>query len=222
MINNAITNKRLVAILPLAPLFCHLRAPKMPLTCNAVATFTILKAPTMDFLPTTLLPANTLVYNLVLNTIIFNLAYVWLLKTHMHKIAPVHVVLPILLLESMRHLGLMFLTPGVVGAGIPMQFAWPTAVGDCLAAALAMLAAVLIQRRSRFAMTVLMTFSIVGTLDFIMAIALNRIYQPNIYLGAAYWIPAFWVPMLLVCHRILFGILITLRKTGSNLYSAAA
>jgi hypothetical protein len=175
----------------------------------------------MDFLPTTLLPANILVYNLVLNTLIFNLAYVWLLKPHMHKIAPVHVVLPILLLESMRHLGLMFLTPGVVGAGIPLQFAWPTAVGDCLAAALAMLAAVLIQRRHRFAMPALVTFSIVGTLDFIMAIALNRIYQPNIYLGAAYWIPAFWVPMLLVCHRILFGSLITLRRTGGNLYTAS-
>jgi hypothetical protein len=87
----------------------------------------------MNFLPTSLLPPNILVYNLVLNVIIFNLAYVWLLKPHMHKIAPVHVLMPILLLESMRHLGLMFLTPDVVGAGIPLVFAWPTAVGDCIA-----------------------------------------------------------------------------------------
>ncbi len=175
----------------------------------------------MDFLPTTLLPTNTLIFNLLLNTLIFNLAYVWLLKPHMSKIAPVQVVIPILLLESMRHLGLMFLTPGVVGAGIALQFAWPTAVGDCIAASLAMLAAVLIQRRSRYAMPALAVFSVIGTLDFVMAIALNRIYQPNVFLGAAYWIPAFWVPMLLVCHRILFGILITLRRTGGTLYAAA-
>lgn len=175
----------------------------------------------MDFLPTTLLPANTLIFNLVLNTLIFNLAYVWLLKPHMDKIAPVRVVMPILLLESMRHLGLMFLTPGVVGAGIPLQFAWPTAVGDCIAAALAMTAAVLIQRRSPFALRALLVFSIVGTADFIMAIVLNRMYQPNVHLGAAYWIPAFWVPLLLVCHRILFGILITLRRTGNDLYTVA-
>jgi hypothetical protein len=175
----------------------------------------------MDFLPTTLLPANTLVFNLVLNTVIFYLAFAWLLKPHMGKIAPIHVLTPILLLESMRHLGLMFLTPGVVSAGIPMQFAWPTAVGDCIAACLAMLAAVLLQKRHRFAIPALWTFAVVGTADFLMAIALNRIYQPNVYLGAAYWIPAFWVPMLLVCHVIVFHVLSTLRRNKASLYSPA-
>jgi hypothetical protein len=176
----------------------------------------------MDFLPNTLLPANTLVYNLILNTVIFYLAYKWLLKPHMGNIAPVHVLTPILLLESMRHLGVMFLTPGVVGAGIPMQFAWPTAVGDCIAASLAMLAAVLLQKRHRWTMPALWTFAIVGTADFVMAIVLNRIYQPNIFLGAAYWIPAFWVPMLLVCHRIVFDVLISVRRGQAGLYAPAS
>jgi hypothetical protein len=174
----------------------------------------------MDLLPNTLLPANTLVVNLILNTIIFYLGYRWILKPHMASIAPIHVLTPILLLESMRHLGVMFLTPGVVGAGIPMQFAWPTAVGDCIAACLAMLSAVLIQRRSRFAIPTLWTFAVIGTADFIMAIALNRIYQPNVFLGAAYWIPAFWVPMLLVCHSIVFDVLLSLRRSGGSLYTA--
>lgn len=34
-------------------------------------------------------------------------------------------MLPVLLLHSFRHLGLMFLAPGATYAGIPPQFAYP-------------------------------------------------------------------------------------------------
>jgi hypothetical protein len=53
---------------------------------------------------------------------------------------PRTVLLPILLLDSFRHLGLMFLAPGATYPGIPSQFAYPATVGDLVAALLAMAA----------------------------------------------------------------------------------
>ena len=44
------------------------------------------------------------------------------------------VMTPILLLHAFRHLGLMFLAPGAVHAGIPTRFAVQAAYGDFLAA----------------------------------------------------------------------------------------
>jgi hypothetical protein len=166
-----------------------------------------------------LLPFNVLVLNLVSSTVVFYLAYRWLLKPHLANFAPQTVVMPILMLQSLRYLGLMFLTQGVVGDGIPMAFAWPTAVGDCIAASLALTTAYLIQKKSRFAHPMLWVFGVFGTLDFVMAITLSRIFQPNAFLGAAYWIPAFWVPMLLVGHAIIFAVLRQMRQTGGDLFS---
>jgi hypothetical protein len=73
---------------------------------------------------------NTLVINVVLSAIIFNLAYRWFLKPMLPKLNPAVVLVPILLLHSMRHLGLMFVTTGVTSPDIPAQFALPAAAGD--------------------------------------------------------------------------------------------
>ena len=59
------------------------------------------------------------------------------------------VVLPILLLHALRHLGLMFLAPGAVYPGIPQQFTYPAALGDLLAAVLALIAIPAVVRRSQ-------------------------------------------------------------------------
>jgi hypothetical protein len=48
--------------------------------------------------------------------------------------------LPSLILHSFRHLGLMFLAPGATYPGIPMRFAYPAALGDFVAAVLAVVA----------------------------------------------------------------------------------
>ena len=82
------------------------------------------------------------------------------------------VLLPILLLHSFRHLGLMFLAPGAIYAGMPAQFAYPAAFGDLLA-----------------------------------AISLATLFGAPDFMGAAYWIPDFWVPALLVTHYLAFVVL---------------
>ena len=117
------------------------------------------------------------------------------------------ILLPILLLHSLRHLGLMFLMRGAIYPGMPPQFAYPAAIGDLITAALAFTAIPAVAANRPAGQTLVWIFNVVGTLDLIAAITLATIYNAPIYMGAAYWIPAFWVPLLLVTHYITFLVL---------------
>jgi hypothetical protein len=156
---------------------------------------------------------NILTVNLLLNTLVFGIAARLYLMPKLAALEPRTVVLPILLLHSTRHLGLMFLAPGAALPGVPAQFAYPAAFGDLIAAVLALIAIPAVVTRSRFARPLVALFNIEGTLDLILAIALATIYDAAPYMGPAYWIPAYWVPALLVTHYVVF-VLLGKRWTG--------
>jgi hypothetical protein len=164
-----------------------------------------------------LLPLSPLAINLLLSLGVFYLAYHWLLKPHLATIKPIHVLTPILLLHALRHLGVLFVSPGVASPDIPWQFAWPAAAGDFIAAILALIAVTLLQRKSSFAIPALWIFNILGSLDFASSIILSRIFQASNFLGAAYWIPVFWVPMLIVGHIVIFKLLGMLKRGEASL-----
>jgi hypothetical protein len=149
-----------------------------------------------------------LTINLVCSTLVFGLA-AWLYVMPRLPHASARAVLqPILLLHGLRHLGLMFLTPGATLPGIPAAFAVPAAYGDMLASVLAIIAFVAISAGSPLAKPLVWLFSIEGTVDLMIAIALATAHDVEKYMGAAYWIPAFWVPALLVTHYIAFVVLV--------------
>ncbi|HKA42220.1 MAG TPA: hypothetical protein VKF40_09550 [Burkholderiales bacterium] len=151
---------------------------------------------------------NILTANLVLSTLVFWVAARIYVVPRLHELRPQAVLLPILLLHSFRHLGLMFLAPGAVYAGIPQQFAFPAAFGDLLAAVLALAAILAIAKGLGAARALVWVFNIEGTADLITAIVLATVYEASPYMGPAYWIPAFWVPALLVTHYIAFVVLL--------------
>ena len=151
---------------------------------------------------------NILTVNLVFSTLVFGLAAKIYVLPRLHELKPQTVLLPILLLHSFRHLGLMFLTPGATYAGIPPQFAYPAAFGDLLAALLALVAVPAVVRNAKASQALVWTFNVEGTLDLIAAASLATIYRASDYMGAAYWIPAFWVPALLVTHYVTFVVLL--------------
>jgi hypothetical protein len=150
---------------------------------------------------------NILTVNLVFSTVVFAVAAKLYLIPMLDRLEPRSVVLPILLLHALRHLGLMFLASGAVFPGMPAQFAYPAAVGDLIAAVLALIALCAVVRRSRFARPLVALFNVVGTLDLVLAISLATIYRAAPHMGPAYWIPAFWVPALLVTHYVVFVVL---------------
>ena len=114
---------------------------------------------------------------------------------------------PLLILHSFRFIGLAFLVPGVVSTGLPSAFAHSAAYGDIIAAILAMLALILLPSAS--GVVIAWIFNIWGTADLF-----NAFYQANHaglmagQLGAAYFIPTFIVPLLLITHGLAFRILL--------------
>jgi hypothetical protein len=151
---------------------------------------------------------NILTVNLLFSTLVFWIAARIYILPRLPERRPQHVLLPILLLHSLRHLGLMFLAPGAIYAGMPQQFAYPAAFGDLLAALLALIAIPAVAQEARSARLLVWLFNLEGTLDLAAAITLATVYKAAPYMGAAYWIPAFWVPALLVTHYITFVVLL--------------
>ncbi len=150
-----------------------------------------------------------LALNLIGTTLVFYVAARLYLLPRLGELAPRSVLLPILLLHSLRHLGLMFLTRGAVYPGMPPQFAYPAALGDLVAALLAFASIPAVVKGLSSGRPLVWVFNIFGTLDLVVAITLATIYQAPVSMGPAYWIPAFWVPALLVTHYVTF---IVLRK----------
>ena len=114
---------------------------------------------------------------------------------------------PLLVLHSFRFIGLSFLVPGVVSSDLPMTFARHAAYGDLAAAVVALLA--LMALRTRFGLALTWVFNIWGAFDL-----LNAFYQANAsgaspgMFGAAFFLPAFIVPLLLLTHGLMFRILV--------------
>ena len=149
-----------------------------------------------------------LTLNLILSTVVFAVGANIYVIPNLAKWSTQSVLIPLLLLQSFRHLGLMFLAKSATEPSIPPEFAYPAAIGDFVASLLAIASIFAIFRRAKFSKLLVWVFNIVGFADFVMAILLAIAYHATIHVGAAYWIPAFWVPGLLVSHWIIFLVLI--------------
>ena len=150
---------------------------------------------------------NILTVNLILSTLVFWVAARIYVLPRLPALEPRAALIPILLLHSTRHLGLMFLAPGATYVGIPSRFAYPAAFGDFLAATLALVALLAVFQRARVAKPLVWVFNLEGSLDLIVAIVLATVHNAAPFMGAAYWIPALWVPALLVTHYLAFVLL---------------
>ena len=147
---------------------------------------------------------NVLTVNLLFSTLVFGVAARIYLLPRLPALDARIVLVPILLLHSLRHLGLMFLAPGGVYPGISTQFTEPAAFGDLLAALLALCAIAALVVNAKSARLLVWVFNIEGTADLALALTLATIYKAAPFMGPAYWIPAFWVPALLVTHYVVF------------------
>lgn len=145
---------------------------------------------------------------LVANTVIFYVAARLYLFPLFSRVRPQQILVPILLLHSMRHLGMMFLDRGATYAGMPTEFAYPAAFGDLATAIIAFVAILFVLRGSGLAKPIVWIFNIWGTLDLVTAVTMATIHGAPFAMGAAYWIPAFWVPLLLVTHYMTFILLL--------------
>jgi hypothetical protein len=138
--------------------------------------------------------------------------YIW---PELRGLAPTDAVRPLLVLHSFRYVGLAFLVPGVVSPELPAAFARPAALGDIVSALLALLA--LLGLGSAAGAALVWVFNLWGSADLLFAFYNGaRLVRTGklkaTHLGAAYFIPTFYVPLLLITHGMIFWIL--LKGTG--------
>lgn len=145
----------------------------------------------------------------LLSLVVYGLLARWYLAPRLAALPLSSALMPLLFLHAFRHLGMVFLVPTVVGPGLQAEFAVPAAYGDLLAALLALAAIIALRSRWRAALALTWLFNVVGTLDLINA--LYRGTQLQVQLGAAYYIPTFAVPALLVTHAMIFALLVRRR-----------
>ncbi len=107
--------------------------------------------------------------------------------------------------HAFRHLGLVFLVPGVVAEPLPPEFANPAAYGDLVAAVLAILALVALRGGWGAALALVWLFNVVGTVDLVYAVIRGLTVNAQATMGAAWYIPTFIVPALLITHFMVFA-----------------
>lgn len=154
-----------------------------------------------------------LTINLICSTLVFYVGARIYVLPKVGKTNARSILIPILILHSMRHLGLMFLAKGATHTGMPMRFAYPAAIGDLVTAVLAFVAIFAVAENREGSRFLVWLFNTVGIADLLLAITLATIYGAPDFMGAAYWIPAFWVPALLVSHYVVFAVMLEGRRT---------
>ncbi len=137
-------------------------------------------------------------------------AFAWFLMSPWLALRPQREALMWLSLpHAFRHVGLVFLVPGVVAQPLPTAFADPAAYGDLATGVIALIAVIALGSRWSVALTLVWLFNVVGTIDL-----LNALRHVNVApsFGAAWYIPTMLVPLLLVTHFLIFRQLLAPRS----------
>ena len=138
----------------------------------------------------------------VLSLIVYALLAKWYVVPWLAGKPVNQALIPLVFPHAFRHIGMVFLVPGVVAQPLPAAFANPAAYGDLLAGVLALLALITLRIGWTGALALVWLFNIVGTVDL-----LNALRHVNVApdFGAAWYIPTFLVPALLVTHFMIFA-----------------
>ncbi len=139
---------------------------------------------------------------LVMSLILCSLLAKWFLAPWLKEKTQSQALFWLTLPHATRYVGMVFLVPGVVSPSLPGSFATAAAYGDLAAGLLALVVLIALRNRWAATTTLVWLFNIVGTVDLMNAL---RQAEAVPHLGAAWFIPTFWVPVLLVTHFMIFA-----------------
>jgi hypothetical protein len=115
-------------------------------------------------------------------------------------------LVPLFLIHAFRHMGLVFLLPGLTGGTLPAEFALPTAYGDLLMGLLSLLTIFALRGRWPGAIGLAWLTNAVGILDFAWGNYTGLKHQ--VQLGATYYIPTVVNPAMWVSHGLILVFLL--------------
>ena len=126
----------------------------------------------------------------------------WVLVPWLNRKSTFEALFILTIPHAFRHIGMVFLVPGVVAGPLPESFAAPAALGDLVTGLLAFLALIALRNTWTAAKPLVWLFSIVGSIDLINALRQGDMWMENF--GAAWYIPTMLVPLLIVTHAYIF------------------
>jgi len=138
----------------------------------------------------------------VFSLLVIGLLAKWVLAPWLARLSQREALFWLTVPHAFRYIGMVFLVPGVVAQPLPDYFAVPAAYGDLLASVLALCALVALRSGWAGATGLVWVFSLVGTADLLNA--LRHVEMAPLF-GAAWYIPTFIVPLLLVTHFMIFA-----------------
>ena len=141
------------------------------------------------------------VLQFVLSLVAWGVVAKWTFAPGLAHMAPATALFWLALPHTFRHIGMVFVVPGVVAHELPESFAVPAAYGDLTTGLLALVAVLLLRAKSSGAIGLVWLFNIVGTLD--LANALRHVDVVSGF-GSVWYIPTMLVPLLLVTHVMMF------------------
>ena len=132
----------------------------------------------------------------------------WYLAPRLRGLPLQDALQPLLVVQTIRYVGLSFLAPAVVKPTLAQSFAVPAALGTTIAAVLALAAIAAPRARSPLGVPLTWIVTVVGFLDFVNAFVQARAAGAVIDLGAAYYIPIVILPAAVVAHVMTAGLLL--------------
>ncbi len=115
-------------------------------------------------------PQAIFVLQFVLSVLVVGLLAKWVLAPWLASQSQREALFWLTLPHAFRHMGMVFLVPGVVAQPLPDDFAMPAAYGDLLTGILALLVLVLLRIGFKGAMGTVWLFNVVGTVDLLKAL----------------------------------------------------
>jgi hypothetical protein len=137
----------------------------------------------------------------LISLVVIGLLAKWILAPWLDRQTQQQALFWLALPHAFRHVGMVFLVPGVVAQPLPEYFSIPAAYGDLTAGLLALLAMSALRGGWAGALILVWVFNIVGTVDLFNALRHQDVVT---FFGAAWYIPTFLVPLLLVTHFMIF------------------
>lgn len=147
-------------------------------------------------------------FNLSMSLLTYWLIAKWYVMPKLTKMSQKESLTLLLLPHTVRHIGLIFLLAGVTAQELDVRFAYSAVFGDLFAAVLAYLALIAVRMQWKMAVPLVLIFNVFGLLDLFAAMLLGILYVPSYQFGAAYFLPALIVPMLLMSHFLIFKLLL--------------
>lgn len=158
-------------------------------------------------------PTLAFVAQATLSLLSFGLIARWVIYPRLRTRTLRDALTPLLLFETLRTVGLIFIIPSVIDAALPATFTTPATVGDLLAVFLAFVALIAVRAGWRAGPALAWLFSVEGLADFINATAQGlRINIAHYHLGIAWFIPTYAVPLFVVVQLMVIAVLLNAQR----------